>query len=133
MLAHFRQSRILSSLLVTFVLWFSMQSSIHASMVSTTDLVTAQQVEINKETLLASLDREEVKEMLASHGVDPDQARERVANMTDEEVSILNQKLNDMPAGAGIAGVLLIVFLALLLTDILGYTDIFPFVKKQAK
>ena len=133
MLAHFRQSRILSSLLVTFVLWFSMQSSIHASMVSTTDLVTAQQVEINKETLLASLDREEVKEMLASHGVDPDQARERVANMTDEEVSILNQKLNDMPAGAGIAGVLLVVFLALLLTDILGYTDIFPFVKKQAK
>ena len=133
MLAHFRQSRILSSLLVTFVLWFSMQSSIHASMVSTTDLVTAQQVEINKETLLASLDREEVKEMLASHGVDPDQARERVANMTDEEVSILNQKLNDMPAGAGIAGVLLVVFLALLLTDILGYTDIVPFVKKQAK
>lgn len=133
MLENFRQDRILPSFLLALIFWLSILSPVQASMVSTTDLVTAQEVEIKKETLLASLDREEVKQMLASHGVDPVQARERVASMTDEEVAILNQQMNEMPAGAGVLGILLIAFLALVITDILGYTDVFPFVKKQAK
>ncbi|MCI0366308.1 MAG: PA2779 family protein [Phycisphaerales bacterium] len=40
-----------------------------------------------------------------------------------------------MPAGQGavgaVVGVILILFLVLLLTDLLGLTDVFPFVNKQ--
>jgi hypothetical protein len=42
--------------------------------------------------------------------------------------------LDQLPAGSGALEVVLIValivFLTLLVTDIMGYTDIFPFVKK---
>ena len=44
-------------------------------------------------------------------------------------------RLDQLPAGGGavgaVVGAALLVFLILLLTDILGFTDVFPFVKKQ--
>jgi hypothetical protein len=53
-----------------------------------------------------------------------------VAALTDEEAAQLAGKLDRLPAGGdGIVGVLLIVFLVLLITDILGLTKIFPFTK----
>jgi hypothetical protein len=45
------------------------------------------------------------------------------------------EQLERLPAGGSAVGVIigaaLIVFLVLLATDILGYTDVFPFVKKH--
>jgi hypothetical protein len=42
--------------------------------------------------------------------------------------------MDELPSGGNgvgaLVGAALIVFLVLLITDILGYTDIFPFVKK---
>ena len=44
-------------------------------------------------------------------------------------------QIERLPAGGSAIGVIigaaLIVFLVLLATDILGYTDVFPFVKKH--
>jgi hypothetical protein len=36
-----------------------------------------------------------------------------------------------MPAGSGVVGALLLVFLVLLFTDIMGWTDVYPFVNKK--
>ena len=80
------------------------------------------------------LERDDVRAKLVEYGVDPDAALNRVANMTDEEAMLFAQNMQDLPAGGtDVLGVLLIVFLVLLFTDIMGYTDIFPFVKKTAK
>jgi len=79
------------------------------------------------------LNREEVKTQLLARGVDPSEVDARVDGLTDEEVSTLAAKLDQLPAGGDALGVALVVFLVLLLTDILGYTDIFPFVKKPNK
>ena len=43
----------------------------------------------------------------------------------------LNQKMEVMPAGSGVVAALLIVFLVLVITDLVGLTDVFPFVSKQ--
>jgi hypothetical protein len=51
--------------------------------------------------------------------------------MTDEEVRALNQKMDEMPAGSGVVGAVVLVFLVLLITDIVGWTDVFPFVNKK--
>ncbi len=58
-------------------------------------------------------------------------AKQRVASMTDEEVRALNQKMEEMPAGGGVVGVVIIIFLVLVITDLVGWTDVFPFVNKQ--
>ena len=81
--------------------------------------------------LLNSLEREEVQTALTSQGVDLEMAKQRVASMTDEEVRALNQKMDEMPAGSGIVITVVVVFLVLLITDIVGWTDVYPLVDKQ--
>jgi hypothetical protein len=80
--------------------------------------------------VLSYLDRADVAAGLAEKGVSADQARERVAALTDAEVSQLAHTLDTAPAGASdVLGVIVFVFLILLLTDILGLTKVFPFTR----
>jgi len=131
MLNRLRRCRFLTALLAVSILFVSVQPAANAAIVSTSELVATEQSKIGKEYLLNSLEREEVRTALTSQGVDLGMAKQRIASMTDEEVRALNQKMDEMPAGSGVVGALLIVFLVLLITDIVGLTDVFPFVNKQ--
>jgi hypothetical protein len=74
------------------------------------------------------LDRAEVQAQLATYGVSAADVHARVAAMTEEEVARLAANIDNEPAG-GIIGAIVLVFLVLLVTDILGYTKIFPFTR----
>src|SRR5262245_40635156 len=83
-----------------------------------------------RERVASLLERSEVQAQLQARGVSPDEVRARVAALTDAEAAELAARIDELPAGGvGILGAALIVFLVLLLTDILGYTKIFPFTK----
>jgi hypothetical protein len=108
-----------------------------AAMVSTEatiDKITAQDARDHLKTLIS---RNDIKNALISQGINPDEAKVRVDSLSDSEVIEVAGKIEQLPAGGGVFGALigaaLIVFLVLLLTDILGYTDVFPFVKPQKK
>jgi len=80
--------------------------------------------------------REEVQKVLTAQGIDSQEAKKRINSLTDAEVIRLAKEIKQLPAGSGlgtIVGAALIVFLVLLFTDIMGYTDVFPFVKKHHK
>lgn len=80
------------------------------------------------------LQRGDVQERLTAMGIDPEDAKARVANLSDQEVDRIAQHLDQLPAGgSSVIGAILLIFLVLLLTDILGFTDVFPFVKKTAR
>ena len=82
------------------------------------------------------LDREEIQKALRAQGVSAEEAKARVDALSDAEAVRLVEKLKQLPAGGGalgtVIGAALVVFIVLLITDILGYTDVFPFVKKRA-
>jgi hypothetical protein len=83
-----------------------------------------------QQRVLGFLERTDVRAELAAQGVDLGEARLRVAALTDAEAAELAGRIDSLPAGGiGVLGVALVVFLVLLLTDILGYTKIFPFTK----
>jgi hypothetical protein len=80
------------------------------------------------------LERAEVQAQLQAHGVNPAAVKARVAAMTDEEVAQLAGQIESLPAGgADVLGVILAVFIILLITDILGFTKVFPFTKSVKK
>jgi hypothetical protein len=80
--------------------------------------------------IAAALEREDVRAQLAARGIGLEQARARVAALTDAEAAELAARIDEAPAGGvDILGVALVVFLVLLLTDILGYTKVFPFTR----
>ena len=86
---------------------------------------SSQRGEINR-----LLDRADVQSRLEGYGVKAADVKARVAAMTDDEVAQLAAKIDGLPAGGeGIIGALLIIFIVLLITDILGVTKVFPFTK----
>jgi len=87
----------------------------------------------DRSQLLGVLERVEVQAQLQAHGVSVEQAKARVMALSDAEAAQLAAQIDSLPAGGSAAGALisavLIVFLVLLLTDILGFTKVFPFTK----
>ena len=74
------------------------------------------------------LARADVQAELERLGLSPDLAKERIAALTDSEAAALAQQIDSAPAG-GIIGAILLVFFVLLVTDILGFTKVFPFTR----
>jgi hypothetical protein len=106
-----------------------------AAMIETESVVDSERVQNAREYLKTFLAREDVKSTLVSQGIDPREARSRIDSLTEEEARFVADHLDEMPAGGGFFTTLLIVvflvFVILLVTDITGYTDIFPFVKSK--
>jgi hypothetical protein len=106
-----------------------------AAMIETEAVVDSERAHNAREHLKTFLAREDVKSTLVSQGIDPREAQNRIDSLTEEEARFVADQLDQMPAGGDFFTALLIVvflvFVILLVTDITGYTDIFPFVKSK--
>ena len=104
----------------------------HAAMVSTDEILKQNIQNLDRERLTILLDRSEVCKQLEAWGVKSEEAKAWIDSLTDREITEIVARIDQMPAGGGIGtlvGGALLVFFVLLVTDILGYTDVFPFVK----
>jgi hypothetical protein len=105
-----------------------------AAMIETETVLEASQGQEARSRIKQLLVREDVRQALIKQGIDPREADARINGLSDAEAVAIADKLDQLPAGSGalelVLIVALIVFLVLLATDIMGYTDIFPFVKK---
>ena len=87
-----------------------------------------------RERLAALVDRADVRAQLEAYGVSPDEVKARVNAMTDEEAALVAARVDELPAGGvGIVGAIVLVFVVLLITDILGFTKVFPFTRSINK
>ena len=98
--------------------------TLHADMVGTTQLLTQQERSVQVDLVESFMAREEVRDQMESLGVDPQLASERVAGMTDSQLQQLAANIQDMPAGSGVLGVVVIVLVIIILLEILGFTNI---------
>lgn len=109
--------------------------SIFAAMITTDVAVESERAEKSREDLKQLISRENIEKYLIAQGIDPVEVKSRIDSLTDAEAIALADQIEELPAGGGAVGIIigaaLIVFLVLLVTDILGYTDIFPFVEAQ--
>jgi hypothetical protein len=108
--------------------------TVQAAMIKTETVLTLSTVNDVRENLNQFLKREDVKAIMTAQGINPLEAKARVDSLSDEEIMQIADKMDQLPAGgtstiAVIAIASAIIFIVLLITDILGYTDIFPFVK----
>jgi hypothetical protein len=125
-----RIAKPISQLLVFGLLSLSLHlPAAQAGMIGTETIANVAQTQQNRAHLQEALNRDDVKAALVARGVDPSQVQARVDSLTDEEVQTLSGKINQLPAGGDVLGLAVFVFIVLLITDILGFTNIFPFVK----
>ena len=109
-------------------------SPAHAELVATDRVDASQQAGTSaRERLEALLSRDEVRVGLERYGVSPAEAKARVEALSDEELERVAARLDSLPAGGfdpvDILWIAFLVFIVLLVTDILGFTKVFPFTR----
>jgi hypothetical protein len=112
------------------------QQSALAALVGTETVMDTAGVRNARETIRNLMAREDIQAALVNQGIDPQEARARAEALSDAEALRLARAIESLPAGgtnalAIVVGAILIVFLVLLITDILGYTSVFPFTRKH--
>jgi len=104
-----------------------------ASMVETETVLDMARSQEARRYLNEVFSRDDVQSALMAQGINPIEAQARVTSLSDAEVVRLAEQVEHVPAGGGAVGVIVgaavLVFIILLITDILGYTDVFPFVR----
>jgi hypothetical protein len=122
-----QKSRIASVLSAAmFVMQCFFVPAAHAAMVGTEqELASAERAE-KEAQIMTMLEHEKAEQTLARYGVEKSQVADRLNRLSDQEVSQLAQKADEMPAGQDVLGFVLGVILILILLDLLGVTDVFP-------
>lgn len=102
------------------------QAQANAGMIETSQFAAEISMQEQRNSVIDLMARQDVAAELTAMGVDIEKARERVASLSDAEITQLHNKLDQLPAGSGAAGTVLVVLLILILLDVAGVTDIFP-------
>jgi predicted PurR-regulated permease PerM len=95
-------------------------------MVTTQQLLSQQQHSDNLAKVNAFMSQDKVQQMLTERGVNVDDAKMRIASLSDAELEQLSAQIDELPAGQGALGFLLFLLVFFMLLDIAGVTDIFP-------
>lgn len=99
-----------------------------AAIIANDQVIHQIQQETDKAALLQMINRTDVQEQLLSMGVSTADIENRINQMTQEEIAQLNLQLNELPAGGDALGIIVLIFLVFVITDVIGATDIFPFI-----
>lgn len=94
-------------LLVVLMVWTPYQVA-QAGMIGT-DQVATTSSQSDRSAVLSFVSRADVASQLQSMGLDASSAKDRVAAMSDGEVAYLAGRINNLPAGADTAGVILLI------------------------
>ena len=98
---------LLCRLLIGLTIWTPFQMA-NAAMLGT-DQVVSSAATLDRAHVLQALERSDVQSQLQVFGVDPAQAKDRVQAMSDEEVRVLAQKIDALPAGGSSAGAIILI------------------------
>ena len=124
-----RCMRHLAAVLAAFHLLFVTQVPLAQALVSTSEVIAEQQLQVDRQQLLDMLDDQGVKDKLAALGVSPEQVEQRINSLTAAELAQFNQQLEQAPAGGSLVGILVLFLLVFVITDMLCATDIYSFIR----
>jgi hypothetical protein len=112
-------------LITTFFSTSALVPAARSAAIDTTTYLTTSE-NSTKSQLEALLTREDVRKQLIMLGVDPNDASDRIASLTPDELAMLQERMDNLPAaGANILAVLGIVLVVFIILELVGVTDVF--------
>ena len=93
--------------------------SVSAAMIGTESIINVDRGQNPRDYLNNLLAREEIQAALISQGIDPQEAQDRIDNLSDDEIAKFVHEIDQLPAG-GTLGVITVslMFIILMLIDI---------------
>lgn len=116
--------RLFARVCILNMLFLSLVAPVQAGMISVDDVLTQETVQSDRAQVSAWMQRDEVRAQFAALGVDAADIEQRVAALSDAEVSLLAEEMDEQPAG-GLLAVIGVVFVVLLILELVGVIDIF--------
>ena len=115
--------------LSTVLVWAGFSTTVAAAVVSTADAYAIEHSAPGAGERLAAVQavmaRHDVQQAMIRLGVDPVEAGLRVSALSDPELAQLQGKLDELPAGGSLLGLIGAVFVVLLILEVTGVIDIF--------
>jgi hypothetical protein len=142
MTSFLRFGRTIASIMALVLLISALPQGVARAALITTDQVIGDQApdkgaQHERRKVDAFLQRQDVRDQMVAFGVDPAEAEARVASLSDHEIRQIAGQIDRLPAGQGVIvaliGAAVLIFLVLLITDLLGLTNIFPFVRHPSR
>jgi len=99
-----------------------------AAIIANNQVIQQMQQTADKAALLQTINRADVQQQLLAMGVSTTDIENRINQMTQEEIAQLNLQINELPAGGDVLGIIVLLFIVFVITDVIGATDIFPFI-----
>ena len=96
-----------------------------AAPIGTQELIQLEERQAYIDCIQSRLARSEVREMLVELGVNPIDAEQRIAALSNEELIILEQQMDNLPAGGSVLAVLGVVLIVLIVLELTGAINIF--------
>ncbi len=112
---------VLSGMLV----WGGLVSTAAAAIIDTNDMISMETRQSRVDHLQAELARDDVQQAMTRLGVDPIEAQQRVDSLSDEELVMLEQQIDSLPAGGDFFALVGVVFVVLIILELVGVTNIF--------
>lgn len=98
---------------------------VSAAVIDTQDALAIEAGQQRLGEVQSLLARDNVQQALVIYGVDPDEAIERVASLSDAELAQLHSELDALPAGGDMLALIGAVFVVLLILELTGVINIF--------
>jgi hypothetical protein len=112
----------LASITMALVFVIGMPQAANAGMIGTQNLLPHSLTQQDQKQA-----RQSFQKQLVDLGVEPEMAKARIASLSDQQIADISSQLTELPAGADAGGVLLTIFIVFVITDVIGATDVFPF------
>ena len=123
------------SLAVIMFLIAAQVRSVPAAMIDTETIMDSARGREAREYLHQLMARKDIQAAIVAHGIDADEAWARINSLSDDEVIRIADQIDQLPAGGGLIEFLVIIILAgfivLVILDLTGVMDVFPFIKSQ--
>ena len=99
-----------------------------AAMIGNGQIIQQHPSQQTRDSLQQLLQQDAARQQLQAWGVSPEQINNRIDSLTDAELARINGQLDNLNAGGNILGIVLVIFIVFVITDVIGATDIFPFI-----
>lgn len=112
---------------ISFFMCVSIMAGAQAGVVNSSTVMESQQLTLNKQQIIDFVSTADVQSQLTALGVSKTDAIARINAMTSQELEQFSEHMANSEAG-GIVGIIVTVLIVVLVTDLLGITDAYPFI-----
>ncbi|MDW3095582.1 MAG: PA2779 family protein [Gammaproteobacteria bacterium] len=111
-------------LAITFITASILFCHAQAGMIGTETINSTHLAEANKQYVHTALLRDDVKQALLAHGVNPQHVQQRIDQLTDQEIQQLANQFDQLPAASGVGLVLFATGPIVFMLELMGFTDL---------